>query len=75
MGKGLQKENIKFYCKHCEKAFENLWICKMNSIIGTRYALFLSDCQKLIEIYSYIDFIEAMIIFNIFFDELQIRIS
>ncbi len=43
----------------------------MDSITGTRYALFLTDCQKLIEIYSLIDFIEAMIISNILINELH----
>jgi hypothetical protein len=66
MEKILQKENVKIYCEHCKREFENVWICKMNSIIGTRYALLCTDCQKLIGIYSLKDFIEPMIISGIF---------
>jgi hypothetical protein len=37
---------------HCNKECENVWICKLVSIIGTRYALLCTCCQKLIGIYS-----------------------
>jgi hypothetical protein len=70
MEKILQKANVKIYCERCKKEVENVWICKMDTIIGTRYALFCTGCQKLIEIYSSIDFIEQVTP-NIFFNELQ----
>ena len=44
MEKILQKENVKVYCEHCKKEIENVWVCKMDTIIGTRYALLCTDC-------------------------------
>jgi hypothetical protein len=70
MEKILQKNRIKTYCVHCEKEFKNVWICEMNSIIGTRYALLCTGCQKLMGIYYSKDFIEPVISPNINFDEL-----
>jgi len=58
MVKILQKAKVKTYCKHCKKEFENVWLCKMDSIIGIRYALLCVGCQKLLRVsntkhYSY----------------------
>ena len=58
MVKILQRVKVKTYCKHCKKEFENAWICKMDSIIGIRYALLCAGCQKLLRVsntkhYSY----------------------
>lgn len=52
MEKILIKENIKVYCLHCRKDIDGAWICKMDSIIGTRYALICSHCERLIKIFS-----------------------
>jgi hypothetical protein len=71
MEKILEKNSVKTYCVHCEKEFENVWICKMDSIIGTRYALLCTGCQKLMGIYYSKDLIEPVISPNIIFDELQ----
>ena len=71
MVKTLKLYKVKTLCEHCKKEFENVWICKMDSIIGIRYALLCADCQKLIGIYSLIDFNEPVISPNIIFDELQ----
>ena len=75
MEKTLQKKNFKIYCERCKKEYENVWICKMDSIIGIRYALLCTRCQKLIGIYSFMDFIEAMIVSDTFFNELQIQLN
>jgi hypothetical protein len=56
MEKNLKKIKQKTYCKNCEMEIEQLWICKMDSIIGIRYALLCSACQTLIGIYCSIDF-------------------
>ena len=61
-----------FFCRHCEKEVVSVWIIKINSIIGTRYVLLCPDCQKLIGIYSSIEFIESINNTNIIFDELQV---
>ncbi|MCW8816769.1 MAG: hypothetical protein OQJ93_06505 [Ignavibacteriaceae bacterium] len=74
MEKILQKVNVKVYCEHCNKEVENVWICKMKSIIGTKYALLCAGCQKLIGIYSSKDFFLQETI-NIVFDELQIPLN
>ena len=75
MEKILKKENVKVYCEHCKKEIENVWVCKMDTIIGTRYALLCTDCQKLIGIYSSIDIIERINISDNFFNELQIQLN
>jgi len=48
----LQKEAIKVKCPHCKQEITDAWICKMESIIGIRYAYLCSNCQKLIGISS-----------------------
>jgi hypothetical protein len=73
MEKILRKNNVKTYCEHCEREFENVWICKMESIIGTRYALLCTGCQRLKGIYSSLDFIERMNISNAFINGSQIH--
>ena len=75
MEKILRKEKARFYCEHCKKEVENVWVCKMDSIIGTRYALLCTGCQKLIGIYSSIDIIEQINISDNFFNELQIQFN
>jgi hypothetical protein len=71
MEKILRKEKIRIYCEHCKKEVENVWVCKMDSIIGTRYALLCTGCQKLIGIYSFKDFNEIVEAHNIIFNELR----
>ena len=61
MVKILQRYKVKTYCKHCKKEFENVWVCKMDSIIGIRFALLCTGCQKLIGINSPIDFNKPVI--------------
>ena len=75
MEKILRKEKVRIYCEHCKKEVDHVWVCKMDSIIGTRYALLCTNCQELIGIYSYMDFIEPMIVFDTFFNELQISLN
>ena len=75
MEKILRKEKVRIYCEHCNKEVENVWICQMDSIIGTRYALLCTSCQKLIGIYTSVDFIEPMIVADTFFNELQIQLN
>lgn len=61
MEKILRKEEVRIYCEHCKKEVENVWVCKMDSIIGTRYALLCTDCQKLIGIYSSFNLLKKLI--------------
>jgi DNA-directed RNA polymerase subunit RPC12/RpoP len=56
MTKILQKEPIKIKCPHCKQEITEAWICKMNSIVGLRYAYLCSNCQKLLGITPQKDF-------------------
>lgn len=50
MTKQLQKETIKLKCPYCNQIIREAWICRMDSVIGVRYALICSSCEKLLEI-------------------------
>ncbi len=50
MTKLLEKEEVKIKCPHCTKEVSNVWICKMDSVIGIRYAFLCGNCQKLLKI-------------------------
>ncbi len=50
MTKLLEKEEVKIKCPHCTKEVSNVWICKMDSVIGIRYAFLCGGCQKLLKI-------------------------
>ena len=50
MTKLLEKEEVKIKCPHCIKEVSNVWICKMDSVIGIRYAFLCGSCQKLLKI-------------------------
>lgn len=75
MEKVLQKEGFKIYCGHCDRIVENVWICKMDSIIGIRYALLCNCCERLIGIYSYKEFNKILETHNITFNEFQIPLN
>ncbi|HEY7752005.1 MAG TPA: hypothetical protein VH917_06900, partial [Ignavibacteriaceae bacterium] len=48
----LQKEVINIKCPHCGKQISDAWMCKLESIIGTRFVYLCIDCQKLIGVAS-----------------------
>ena len=75
MEKILRKEKIRLYCRHCKKQVESVWVIKIGSVTGTRYALLCTDCQKLIGTYSSIEFIEQLNIYDISFNELEIQLN
>jgi len=50
MTKLLKKETFKTVCPHCGQNISDVWICEMDSIIGTRYAYLCSNCEKLLGI-------------------------
>jgi hypothetical protein len=50
MTKLLQKETFKTVCPHCGQEINEVWICELDSIIGTRYAYLCSNCEKLLGI-------------------------
>lgn len=48
MTKLLQKETFKTVCPQCGQEINEVWICELDSIIGTRYAYLCSNCEKLL---------------------------
>jgi DNA-directed RNA polymerase subunit RPC12/RpoP len=46
MKKEIEKENVKAVCPYCKKKIDLIWVCKIESVIGTRYVFFCSECQK-----------------------------
>ncbi len=72
MEKILKRLKEKAYCKNCKREFENVWICKMESIIGIKYVMLCTGCQKLIGIYSSIDYNNSVKTQNIISNEVRI---
>ncbi|GBD89128.1 hypothetical protein BMS3Abin03_03078 [bacterium BMS3Abin03] len=52
MTKILEKRVVKLKCPHCKKEVNSAFVCKMDSVIGIRYAFLCDNCQKLIGISS-----------------------
>jgi RecJ-like exonuclease len=46
MKKEIKKEKVNATCPHCSKKISLVWICKIESVIGTSYVFFCSECQK-----------------------------
>ena len=60
MEKLLRKINIRTHCLKCKKEVEEVWVCELDSVIGARYALICSICEKLIGIFSSLDHMEGI---------------
>jgi len=50
MTKLLQKVTFKSVCPSCGKKINDVWICELDSVIGTRYAYLCTNCEKLLGI-------------------------
>lgn len=50
MTKLLQKATFKSVCPSCGKSINDVWICELDSVIGTRYAYLCTHCEKLLGI-------------------------
>ncbi len=48
--KQLTEAKVKIRCINCTRKIDSVLICEMDSIIGTRFAFFCSQCQKFIGI-------------------------
>jgi hypothetical protein len=46
MNKEIEKEKVNVVCPHCLKEINLAWVCKIQSVIGTRYVFFCGECQK-----------------------------
>ncbi len=50
MTKEIKQIEIKFTCPICNKAISELWVAKLDSVIGIRYAYICSECKNLIKL-------------------------
>jgi hypothetical protein len=46
MKKEIEKEKVNAVCPHCLKKISLVWVCRIESVIGTRYVFFCGECQK-----------------------------
>ena len=46
MNKMIDKERVSAVCPHCAKKIDLVWVCRLDSVIGTRYVFFCGECQK-----------------------------
>ncbi|HMU44414.1 MAG TPA: hypothetical protein PKA80_14040 [Ignavibacteriaceae bacterium] len=50
MFKKIEKEKVQMTCPLCRADINEVWVCKLDSVIGVRYAYFCSGCQKMLSI-------------------------
>lgn len=50
MTKEIDQIEIKTICPICNKTISELWVAKLDSVIGVRYAYICIDCKNLIKI-------------------------
>ena len=50
MTKEIEQIEIKAICPACNKTISELWVAKLDSVIGVRYAYICINCKNLIKI-------------------------
>jgi hypothetical protein len=50
MTKEIEQIEINTVCPFCKKTISELWVAKLDSVIGVRYAYICIDCKNLIKI-------------------------
>jgi RNA polymerase subunit RPABC4/transcription elongation factor Spt4 len=50
MTKEIEQIEIKSTCPICGKAITELWVAKLDSVIGVRYAYICMNCKNLIKL-------------------------
>jgi RNA polymerase subunit RPABC4/transcription elongation factor Spt4 len=50
MTKEIEQIEIKTTCPICNKTISEMWIAKLDSVIGIRYAYICTNCKNLIKI-------------------------
>lgn len=50
MTKEIEQIEIKTICPICNKTISELWVAKLDSVIGIRYAYICINCKNLIKI-------------------------
>jgi len=48
--KEFERIEIKTICPKCKKNVSDIWVAKLDSVIGIRYAYICSGCKKIIKI-------------------------
>ncbi|MDT3695677.1 MAG: hypothetical protein ROY99_04740 [Ignavibacterium sp.] len=50
MKKEIEQISLKIVCPVCNKSISEIWIAKMDSVIGIRYAYICCKCDHLLKI-------------------------
>ncbi|MBP9583478.1 MAG: hypothetical protein KBE38_15060 [Ignavibacterium sp.] len=50
MTKEIEHIEFKTTCPICNKAISELWVAKLDSVIGVRYAYICSECKNLLKL-------------------------
>lgn len=50
MTKEIEQIEIKSTCPICNKKINELWVAKLDSVIGVRYAYICSECKNLLKL-------------------------
>ena len=50
MTKDFERLEIKITCPMCKKLSSEIWVAKLDSVIGVRYAYICVNCKNLIKI-------------------------
>ncbi|MBK7629252.1 MAG: hypothetical protein IPJ23_17530 [Ignavibacteriales bacterium] len=50
MTKEIEQIEFKSICPICDNPFTELWVAKLDSVIGVRYAYICMNCKNLIKI-------------------------
>ena len=75
MEKILHRQSLKIYCVHCKQIVESVWICKMDSVIGIRYAVLCDCCYRLVGIYPSTELETKLNSSQIIFDDVQMILN
>jgi transcription elongation factor Elf1 len=50
MTKEIEQIEINITCPICNKTISELWVAKLDSVIGVRYAYICSNCENLLKL-------------------------
>jgi len=50
MNKEIEQISLKIICPFCNRSISEIWIAKMDSVIGIRYAYICCECYNLLKL-------------------------
>lgn len=50
MNKEIEQISLKIICPFCNRSISEIWMAKMDSVIGIRYAYICSKCYNLLKL-------------------------